>query len=172
MTGLAFSFSWVTDSPKKTVMLGKALGERLRGGEVLLFRGGMGSGKTTFTAGLAWGLEVEENVSSPTFTLVNCYPPKAGSTRKLTLWHADLCRLEQCGPLTQDSLDALGYYDNQSAEEVWAVEWSELGDKGDFGSPQQVLTLSISWNEDSPDERHFHLEGAGGGGERFADISL
>ncbi len=60
----------VSHSSAQTQRLGMRLGDLLRGGELLLLEGQLGSGKTTFTQGLAMGMGISELVSSPTFTLL------------------------------------------------------------------------------------------------------
>src|SRR5579884_1122055 len=63
----------VSHSSAQTQRLGMRLGDLLRGGELLLLEGQLGSGKTTFTQGLAMGMVICEQVSSPTFTLLREY---------------------------------------------------------------------------------------------------
>src|SRR2546429_6292814 len=64
----------ISHSSAQTQRLGMRLGELLRGGELLLLEGSLGTGKTTFTQGLARGLGITEVISSPTFTLLKEYP--------------------------------------------------------------------------------------------------
>ena len=56
-----------------TIALGKHIGKKLRAGDVLLLEGDLGAGKTTFTQGLAVGLDVKETVNSPTFVIISEY---------------------------------------------------------------------------------------------------
>src|SRR6266550_6730150 len=80
---------WTSCAASETFDLGKQIGAQLRGGEILLLDGPLGAGKTIFVKGLAAGLEVDaEEVTSPSFTLVN---PYAG---RLPLFHIDLYRLD------------------------------------------------------------------------------
>ena len=82
----------VTRSEGETEELAAELGKRLRGGEVLLLVGELGTGKTVFVRGLARGAGVDPaEVSSPTFVLLTSYPGR------LTLHHADLYRLRGDG---------------------------------------------------------------------------
>ncbi|HIQ57991.1 MAG TPA: tRNA (adenosine(37)-N6)-threonylcarbamoyltransferase complex ATPase subunit type 1 TsaE, partial [Candidatus Merdivicinus intestinavium] len=70
--------SFISHSPAETEAFAEELAKRLRGGDVLAYRGGLGAGKTTFTRGLARGLGSDAEVSSPTFALVHeydCTPP-------------------------------------------------------------------------------------------------
>ena len=105
---------FITNSADETTELGKKLGSVLKGGTVVAFFGGLGMGKTAFTRGLAQALCVKEEVSSPTFAIVNDYggnPP---------LYHFDMYRVE-----TWDDLYASGFFDFYEAGGILAVEWSE-----------------------------------------------
>lgn len=95
----------------ETMAVGRRLAGLLWAGDVLLIGGELGAGKTTFVAGLAEGLGVEEPITSPTFILMRTYPGL------LSLTHADVYRLETLAEiedleLTEASLDG-----------VLAVEW-------------------------------------------------
>lgn len=103
-----------TASPAETEALGEKIGRTLRGGEVLALFGGMGMGKTAFARGLARGLDVTGEVSSPTFALVHEYPGR------LTLYHFDMYRVTGW-----DDLYSTGFFDYLDAGGVLLVEWSE-----------------------------------------------
>lgn len=105
---------FITNSAEETTELGRKLGSALKGGTVVAFFGGLGMGKTAFTRGLAQALCVKEEVSSPTFAIVNDYggnPP---------LYHFDMYRVE-----TWDDLYSSGFFDFYEAGGILAVEWSE-----------------------------------------------
>ncbi len=97
-----------------TLALGRALGECLQAGGVVLLSGELGAGKTVLAKGLARGLGVgpEYTVSSPSFTLLNVYPGR------VPFYHADLYRLDQGEALDLELWD-------QAADGVLAVEWAE-----------------------------------------------
>jgi tRNA threonylcarbamoyladenosine biosynthesis protein TsaE len=103
----------VTTSEAETAAVAKDLARSLVAGDVLLLSGNLGAGKTAFVRGLAEGLGVApEEVSSPTFTLVHEYQGE-----KLTLYHADLYRLERA------ATDDLGLEELERG--VLAVEWPD-----------------------------------------------
>lgn len=133
-----------TADPKETQALGRALAAGLRGGELLLFRGDLGAGKTTFCRGLAQGLGVEEPVSSPTFAIVNHY------RGRIPLAHFDAWRIE--GP---EDLETAGFYDYLEAGAVVAVEW---GDKILPWLDEPAIEITIK--QISPREREILIEGA------------
>ena len=84
-------------------------------GTILAYRGDLGAGKTAFTRGLARGLDCREQVTSPTYTIVNEY---LGG--KLPLFHFDMYRLRS----SEDLFD-IGWDDYLERGGVCAVEWSE-----------------------------------------------
>src|SRR5947199_8524018 len=80
---------WLSHSPTETFNLGALVGSQLAGGEILLLSGPLGAGKTVFVKGLASPLEINpEDVTSPSFTLVNPYDAP------FRLYHFDLYGLE------------------------------------------------------------------------------
>ena len=106
---------FITNSPEETEALGAALGKRLPAGTVIAYRGDLGAGKTAFTRGLARGLGCTEQVTSPTYTIVNEY---LGG--RLPLFHFDMYRLSSA-----DDLFDIGWEDYLDRGGVCAVEWSE-----------------------------------------------
>ena len=112
------AFSMTTDSPEATRLLAEALGASCRGGDVLLFTGDLGAGKTCFIQGLARGLGIDPatRVTSPTFTLHAQYEGR------LLLNHLDLYRLDE--PVQAESLGVSELLDAPGS--VLAIEWPEL----------------------------------------------
>ena len=104
----------ISNSPEQTEELASRLGEVLSGGETIAFFGGLGMGKTRFTAGLAKGMGISQDVSSPTFSLVHEY--RGG----IPLYHFDMYRIN-----TYDDLCSTGFFDYLDWGGVLAVEWSE-----------------------------------------------
>lgn len=105
----------ITASEEETSLAGEALGRDLKPGDVVLLFGDLGAGKTAFVRGMARGIGADpEDVSSPTFTIVQEY---AG--RSATLYHVDLYRLESA------EIDDLGLDDLVSSDGIVAIEWAE-----------------------------------------------
>ena len=124
---------FVTNNADETTELGRKLGQSLKGGTVVAFFGGLGMGKTAFTRGLAKALCVKEEVSSPTFAIVNDYggnPP---------LYHFDMYRVE-----TWDDLYASGFFDFYEAGGILAVEWSENIENA---LPENTIRVNIERGE-------------------------
>jgi len=106
-----------THSSEETIAFGRALAELLAPPKLVLLRGDLGAGKTTLVKGIAaaFGAASEENVTSPTFTLVHEYRgPRAN------LYHIDLYRID-----TPRQLETLGLDDLRSDNSVLLIEWGE-----------------------------------------------
>ena len=106
---------FITNSPEETEALGEKLAKILIPGTILAYRGDLGAGKTAFTRGLARGLDCREQVTSPTYTIVNEY---LGG--KLPLFHFDMYRLH-----SSDDLFDIGWDEYLERGGICAVEWSE-----------------------------------------------
>jgi tRNA threonylcarbamoyladenosine biosynthesis protein TsaE len=102
-------------SEQDTQQIADDLASHLKAGDVVLLTGPLGAGKTAFVRGLATGLGIDPGeVSSPTFTLIHEY--RGG---RLTLYHADLYRLERA------ATDDLGLEEAGASDGVLAIEWAE-----------------------------------------------
>lgn len=125
-----------TRSEEETCAAGESIGRTLRPGEVVLLYGDLGAGKTAFVRGLARGIGANpDDVSSPTFTLVQEYSGPA-----LTLFHVDLYRLEPV------EIDDLGLEDLVAGDGVVAIEWAERW----RGRPDDATEVRI---EDAGEDR-------------------
>jgi tRNA threonylcarbamoyladenosine biosynthesis protein TsaE len=106
-----------TKSAEETIAFGRTLAELLAPPKLVLLRGDLGAGKTTLVKGIAAAFEAaaEEDVTSPTFTLVHEYRgPKAN------LFHIDLYRVD-----TPRELETLGLDDLRDANSILLIEWGE-----------------------------------------------
>ncbi len=106
----------LTHSSEETIARGREIGARLKAPVLILLSGDLGAGKTTLTKGIAAGLGAarEEDITSPTFTLVHKYQ---GSTR---VYHVDLYRIEDL-----HDFETLGLEDIFSEQAVVIVEWPD-----------------------------------------------
>lgn len=108
---------FVTHSPEETVALGRTLAAALTPPKLVLLRGDLGAGKTTLVKGIASAFQAasEEDVTSPTFTLIHEYRgPHAN------LYHIDLYRVD-----TPRQLETLGLDDLISGNSILLIEWGE-----------------------------------------------
>lgn len=106
---------FITRSAEETIALGERIGRLLHGGDVIAYTGGLGAGKTTITRGISLGMGLGDEVTSPTFALVNEYHGEG-----LSLYHFDMYRITSAA-----DLDTTGFYDYMDGDSVIAVEWSE-----------------------------------------------
>ena len=107
--------SIISHNPQETFELGKQFAAPLRRGDVLALEGDLGAGKTQFAKGLAAGLGVESDVTSPTFTLIHEYPGG-----RLPLFHIDLYRLEE-----EDEVLGIGLDEYLDGDGVTVIEWAD-----------------------------------------------
>lgn len=121
----------------------KKLGSLLQPGDVLALEGDLGAGKTTFTKGLAKGLNITRNVNSPTFTIIKEYHGR------LPLYHMDVYRVE-------DSFEDLGFDEYFDGNGVTVVEWAHLVKEQ---LPEELLTIYLFL--DDHDSRRLVLEPQG-----------
>ena len=105
-----------TRSAEETYQLGVEIGKKAKKGQVLTLVGDLGVGKTVFTQGLAKGLEIEEPISSPTFTIVQVY-----DEGRLPFYHFDVYRI---GDISE--MDEIGFEDYVYGEGVSLIEWANL----------------------------------------------
>ena len=104
---------------KETLNLGEKLSQKLNPESIVLLQGPIGAGKTSFVQGIAKGLSISEDVTSPTFALSHHY-----SSGKIPLIHLDLYRLE-----TSSSAKEVFFSEEEEAlqsEAILVVEWPEL----------------------------------------------
>ncbi|MDO5116844.1 MAG: tRNA (adenosine(37)-N6)-threonylcarbamoyltransferase complex ATPase subunit type 1 TsaE [Synergistaceae bacterium] len=110
-----------SENPDESLAAGRALGEALPPGMLLLLTGGLGMGKTKFTQGVGAALGIER-VKSPTFIIMNEYDGKT------PFLHADLYRLEDAGEVEELAIEE--YLDDGYAAAVeWGERWLEPPEK-------------------------------------------
>lgn len=106
----------ILNSADATIQLGRMLGSKLKGGETVFLIGDLGAGKTTFTKGIALGLDIKDEILSPTFILMKTY------RGRLILNHIDMYRLD--GEVEADGLGLEDVLYNK--KEVTVIEWNKL----------------------------------------------
>ncbi|MBR2305503.1 MAG: tRNA (adenosine(37)-N6)-threonylcarbamoyltransferase complex ATPase subunit type 1 TsaE [Ruminococcus sp.] len=146
------TYEYITRSAEETIDLGRLIGERLKGGDIIAYKGSMGAGKTTMTRGLTLGLGLGDTAFSPTFALVNEYRGEG-----LTLYHFDMYRIGSAL-----DLETTGFFDYLDDESVLAVEWSENIEEE---LPDERIIVTLERVDD--DTRKITIDGD----ERFAHLS-
>jgi tRNA threonylcarbamoyladenosine biosynthesis protein TsaE len=127
--GVFLTEELVSNSPQDTFAAGRKIAGILSAGSVVALRGTLGSGKTTFAAGIAGGLGVSENITSPTYTIINEYP---GSP---VLYHIDVYRLKG-----DRDFQEIGGVEIINSDGISVIEWSDLIPKS---LPENALTVSL-----------------------------
>lgn len=129
----------VTHSAEETIAFGRTLGEVLMPPKVVLLRGDLGAGKTTLVKGIAEAFQAaeEEDVTSPTFTLVHEYRGPSA-----TLYHIDLYRID-----TERELDTLGLEDMMDSGNVLLIEWGEKFPQFEKGRDVEIAIERVSEDE-------------------------
>src|SRR5579863_4273886 len=133
-----------TNSADETIAFGRTLTEPLAPPKLVLLRGDLGAGKTTLVKGIVAGFEAaeEEDVTSPTFTLVHEYHgPRA------KLYHIDLYRID-----TPRELETLGLDDLRSEDSILLIEWGEK-----FPRLQRERDVEISLERDGETGRRIRI---------------
>lgn len=148
-------FEIVTRSPDETLRLGRELGRRLRGGEVIALDGELGAGKTVLVRGIAEALEVDPDlVYSPSFTLI------AEHSGRLPLSHIDLFRLPDS--MAPSDGREIGLEEYMEPKGVTAIEWSSrLGGAG----LRETIRVRVEVGEG--DERTIRAAASGARGEEL-----
>ena len=104
-----------TASANELKYIAERMAKYLFPGSFLALNGDLGSGKTTFTQGLAKGLGINEDISSPTFTIIKEY-----ESGRLPLYHMDIYRIEQ-----PEEMEDLGYEEYFYGDGICAIEWAD-----------------------------------------------
>jgi tRNA threonylcarbamoyladenosine biosynthesis protein TsaE len=143
----------VTHSPEETIALGHELARELKTPVLVLLLGDLGAGKTTLAKGLVAGLgaALEEEVTSPTFTMIHEYGTARDNAARV--YHVDLYRVE-----TARELETLGLEDLLAERAVVIVEWGEkLGPAlrpSGTGGIVEIHLEAVSENERRIEIRH------------------
>jgi tRNA threonylcarbamoyladenosine biosynthesis protein TsaE len=131
---------YICKSPEETFDLGEKIGVHLQGGEMILLSGELGAGKTLFTKGILFALNYDvDEVTSPSFTLVNLYKAK------FEVYHIDFWRLDE----NSDVAFAVGLDEILEDETaVVIVEWAER--LKNFAFPENTFRVKIEGDGDEP----------------------
>ncbi len=133
----------ISESPESTVSFFKEMGSRAEPGTVLAFYGDLGAGKTVAAKAVADGLGIAENVTSPTFTLMETY-----SGGRLPFYHFDLYRIED-----ESELDNLFFEEYWEGDGVSVIEWAQ---RAGSRLPAQAVKIYIEYVSET--ERSITIE--------------
>lgn len=149
--------TFVSSSTAETIALGEKCGELLAAGDVLVLTGDLGAGKTQFTKGIARGMGISADVTSPTFTIEMVYEGGV-----MPLYHFDLYRLND-----SSQLDDIGLFDAMESDGPTVIEWGEqfADDIGDDRVDVFISRLDGAGDANATDAATSYL------GEGIGDIS-
>lgn len=137
----------ITHDPDETKEIGRKLGELLTAGDIVCLNGDLGAGKTTLTQAITIGLDVDDYVTSPTFTIINEYDGR------YPVYHMDVYRIEDV-----DEMYDLGYEEYFYANGVTIVEWASIIE--DI-LPDKRINITIKAGKEA-NEREISIYGNGG----------
>lgn len=134
----------ISHSENETKLIGKKFAKKLKKGDVIVLTGELGSGKTKFTEGVLEYFGLENEISSPTFNIINEYISK-----DINIYHFDVYRLED-----EDEFYAIGgeeYFDKG----ICLIEWGEM-----FESvlPKKYIHITFNRNYENDDSREIVFE--------------
>ena len=134
----------ISHSENETKLIGKKFSEKLKKGDVIVLTGELGSGKTKFTEGVLEHFGLENEISSPTFNIVNEYISK-----NINIYHFDVYRLED-----EDEFYAIGgeeYFDKG----ICLIEWGEMIESV---LPKKYIHITFNRNYENDDSREIVFE--------------
>lgn len=134
----------ISNSEEETKLIGRKFAKDLKKGDVIVLTGDLGSGKTKFTEGVLQFFGLENEVSSPTFNIVNEYV-----NRDVNVYHFDVYRLED-----EDEFYAIGgeeYFEKG----ICLVEWGEMIESA---LPNKYIQISFSRNLEDENVREIVIE--------------
>ena len=141
----------ISNSALDTEKIGKDLAKTLKGNEIIALYGDLGVGKTAFTRGIADYFGVKDEVSSPTFSIVNEY-----AAEKFNLYHFDMYRIK-----TAEDLESTGFFE-YLGNNILVIEWSENIE--DY-LPKDIIKVTIkkinSESDNNENKRIITIERAG-----------
>lgn len=153
MTMTCDELIYLSHSAEETGHLGRTLARFLSGGDIILFYGDLGAGKTTLIQGICEALAVREKVTSSSFVLLRLL------NGTLPVYHFDLYRLAGA-----EEIEDLGFEEYLFSDGVSLIEWPERIKES---AGRSWLSISLEYADGGPDERRIALRPSG---ERFGHV--
>ena len=147
------TYNFSSNSINDTLMLGKNLASLLKKGDLVVLSGELGAGKTKFTEGFLKFFNLEDEISSPTFNIVNEYKKD-----DISIYHFDVYRLEDVAEFYEIGGDE--YFEN----DICLIEWGELIKDA---LPKSFISIDITKLENDENKRLFRFISQG---ERYDKI--
>ena len=137
------SITKITQTASDTIKLGSEIGKKLKAGDIIALKGNLAAGKTTITKGIAMSLDIENEITSPTYTLISEYEGK------LPLYHMDMYRIDSV-----EEFELLGVDEMLFGTGVSVIEWSERVEEY---LPEDHIIINIQRQENG--SREITIEG-------------
>lgn len=139
-----------TFNEKETFNLGKHFAKRLKSGDIVAIYGDLGAGKTEFVKGICDYFDVDDIVTSPTFTIMNHYS-SAKTDKHVSIYHIDLYRLK-----SDKEIEDIGFDECLTSKDcIKIIEWAE---KANGMLPSKRFNIHIYQNEQSDNYRSIEIE--------------
>lgn len=137
---------FLVNSVEETFNLGVKLGRTCNSGDIICLIGDLGTGKTHLTKGIAKGLNIDEHITSPTFTIVNEY------NGRLKLYHFDVYRVND-----PDEIEAIGFDEYIFSDGVSIIEWANYIE--DLIPKEDALYIYVNkCTELTPNKREINID--------------
>lgn len=140
---------YTTNSEDETIELGSKFAKGLNLGDIVFLYGDLGSGKTEFIKGICQYFQVEDMVTSPTFTIMNKYIGEY-KNHEVPIYHIDLYRIEKNKELNEIGFDECLYEENS----IKLIEWAE---KAETHLTKPAFIVRIIPDEDSENIREIYI---------------
>lgn len=141
------NYTYKSNSENDTKDLAKFIASKLKNGDTIVLSGDLGSGKTKFTEGFLSYFNLEDEISSPTFTIVNEY-----QKNNTNIYHFDVYRLEDSSEFF--AIGGEEYFENG----ICIIEWGELIEDA---LPREYLKINFSREYDNENSRVLNIESVG-----------
>lgn len=140
----SFEYSYTSNNIDDTILLAKAFAKNIQKSDILVLNGELGTGKTVFMSGIAKYFNIENQISSPTFTIVNEYILQNSDK----IFHFDVYRLED----EIDFLDSIGteYFSTG----ICIIEWGNIIQNI---LPKKAIFIDISKDDKDYNKRYFKV---------------
>ena len=133
----------VSKNETQTLLIGKIIASLLKKGDIVILTGELGSGKTKLTEGILSYFDLQDEISSPTFTIVNEYIANG-----IPLYHFDIYRLEDSSEFSE--IGGEEYFETG----IWVIEWGEIIQDV---LPKDYIQICFERNFESDDERILNI---------------
>lgn len=149
-------YTYKSENPNDTLTFANKLSSSLKKGDIIVLTGDLGSGKTKFTEGVLTYFGLQDEISSPTFTIVNEYKKD-----DVNIYHFDLYRLEDSSEFYE--IGGEEYFDNG----ICIIEWGEIIEDA---IPKEHIKISFEKNDNNENIRILNIQTYGDKFDNYFDF--